>query len=209
MSYLSNTIIEQAGYWAEKWQDGECKSVKNNRGNCIDEIKKQFSKEILGTPWCAEFVSVCVKTACDKLGITNLLPYTRSTAAMLSGSEKNGLTVDSTPKIGSVFYRTRSGGGHVGIVVKITALGIATIEGNSNDAVLARSYSSSEYKNWKFIHTEDMQGGNILKYVFRDGVTLPMYMLGGVGALVGAAYYANKYHHILPPELGINDEFRQ
>lgn len=208
MNYLAQTIIENAAYWQEKWQDGECKSVKNNRGNCIDAIKKQFGKEILNTPWCAEFVSVVVKTACEKLGVQNLLPYTRSTAAMIDGAIKNGLRVDSTPAVGSIFYRKRDGGGHVGIVVKITSAGIVTIEGNSNDAVLGRSYSYTEIASWKFIHIEELGGAGLVQFTFRDGVPTGLWVGSLIVASVGGLWFYNKKHHILPEKLGLNDADR-
>lgn len=204
MNYLAHTIIENATFWENKWESGVCKAKSNNRGNCIDELKSQFGKEVLGTPWCAEFVSVVVKTSCDKLHIKNLLPYTRSTASMLDGAKKNGLLVNSTPAVGSVFYRTRSGGGHVGIVVKITDTGIITIEGNSNDQVKGRSYSYTEIASWKFIHTEEMGDAGIIRYTFRDGIPLSMWVVGGVGALVGAWYW-NKKTNYIPQLNGIDN----
>lgn len=207
MNYLAKTIIENAAFWQEKWQKGECTAKSNNRGNCIDEIKAVFSKEVINTPWCAEFVSVVVRTACAKLAIKNLLPYTRSTATMLAGAKKAGLRVDSTPVVGSVFYRSRTGGGHVGIVAKITDGGIVTIEGNSNDAVLGRSYSGTEIAKWQFIHTEEMGEPGFVKYTFRDGIPTGLYITGGIGVAVGI-YYWNKHKHFLPKELGINDEIR-
>lgn len=197
MNYLARTIIENATYWENKWESGVCKSVKNNRGNCIDEIKSQFSKEVIGTPWCAEFVSVVTKTSCEKLDITNLLPYTRSTATMLSGAIKNGLRVDNTPAVGSVFYRTRSGGGHVGFVVKITDGGIITIEGNSDDQVKGRSYSGTEIASYKFIHIEDMGNPGFVRYTFRDGIPVGLWVTGTVAALVGGWYW-NKQKHFIP-----------
>lgn len=204
MNYLAKTIVENAIFWEEKWKKGECTAKSNNRGNCIDAIKTLFSKEVINTPWCAEFVSVVVRTACAKLAITNLLPYTRSTATMLDGAKKAKLRVDNTPVVGSVFYRTRSGGGHVGIVAKITDGGIVTIEGNSNDAVLGRSYSGTEIAKWQFIHTEEMGSTGIITYTFRDGIPTGIYVAGGIGVVVGI-YYWNKRKHFLPKELGIND----
>ena len=204
MNYLAQTIIENATFWENKWESGVCKAKSNNRGNCIDELKTEFGKEVLGTPWCAEFVSVVVKTSCVKLKVNNLLPYTRSTAAMLDGAKKNGLRVDSTPAVGCVFYRTRSGGGHVGIVVKITDTGIITIEGNSDDQVKGRSYSFTEIAKWQFIHTEEMGGAGIVRYVFRDGVPVSMWVVGGVGALVGAWYW-NKQKNYIPQLNGIDN----
>ncbi len=203
MNYLSNTIIENAAYWQKKWQKNECKSTGNNRGDCLDEIKAIYGGEVISSPWCAEFVSVVVKTSCVKLSITNRLPYTRSTSEMLSGAKKNGLVVDKSPVIGCVFYRSREGGGHVGIVADITNTGIITIEGNTDsakvkDAVLGRSYKFKEIESWQFIHTENMGDTSLFKYVFRDGIPIPLYIATGVGVIGAIAWYYNKKMKFVP-----------
>lgn len=203
MNYLANTIIENAAFWQSKWQKNECDSTGNNRGNCIDELKADYGTIIASTPWCAQFVSVVVKTSCTKLGIKNQLPYTQSSSEMASGARKNGLLVDNTPEVGSVFYHSRIGGGHVGIVAQLTDTGIISIEGNTDsakvkDAVLGRSYKFSEIESWEFIHTENMGSTSLLKYVFRDGIPTGVYIVAGAGVLGGIFWYYNKKMKFVP-----------
>lgn len=201
-TYFGQTLIEQAVYWQEKWIKEACKKLPakdstSGRGGCVDDLKEMFSRTVEGTPWCAQFVSVCYKTAREKLQLKAIgkLPYTQSTATMLNGAKKNGLTVDSTPRVGSVFYRSRDGGGHVGIVVAISDDGtLLTIEGNSDNQVKGRTYDKGKYSGWSFIHVEDEESVSALAYALRDPLSIAKWgaVLGGVGV---ATYKVAKYVH--------------
>lgn len=197
MSLLSNSILENASYWQTFWLNKECSKMEktdssSGRGQCVDIIKKQYAKgaENEGTPWCAQFVSVVIKTTYEKLKLPkSKLPYTASTLVMLDGAKKANLTVDKTPREGCIFFRYRSGGGHVGFVGKIDNNGtIYTIEGNASNAVVARTYNKENYKNWQFIHIQDEYEVNPVNYLFREK-RKKILVFGGIAAFVGGGSY--------------------
>lgn len=95
--------------------------------------------------WCAMFVSWC----CYEAGIsTKIVPrYCGCTAGMAWFVNNNcfGARGEYTPKPGDIaFYRDAdqtTGSTHTGIVVKVDANRVYTIEGNTSDMVARRSYA--------------------------------------------------------------------
>ena len=147
---LTKAIQLEAANWLG------CKSGQK----CLTEIRRLYNeKSITNDAWCALFVWTMTNEACKKLGVSNPLKQTKSTAVMLSEAKKT-LRTDNTPSKGSVFYTTRTGGGHVGFVLNVEGNKFYTIEGNTTN-------SSGEYgvfektrdtktKDYQFIHLEDL-----------------------------------------------------
>lgn len=90
----------------------------NNKGCYV----RQYLNGQENLPWCAGFVSYCVK----KSGLN--LRYTLRAKDYL----KMGKIVNN-PQTGDLIIFSRQGGGHIGIIEKITKDTITTIEGNLGD----------------------------------------------------------------------------
>jgi|GEM_PF-6268916 len=139
---------------ADRWTDCKEQSGTPNRSDCVDTIKRYFGGETKPEPWCAEFVWMVVNQACYILGISNPLPRTKSTRVMLSRSPKAGVKVNKNPSPGCIFFKTRSGGGHVGFVASVKGNTIYTIEGNVNDSV---TWGEREIReDFEFIHIQNI-----------------------------------------------------
>ena len=171
---------------AEKWLDCREDPGRPNRSLCVDQIH-QYGWTINNDPWCAQFMFMVIDKAAKKFGVTNKLPKTASTVAMLNGAKAAGIRVDKKPAIGSImFYSTGSGTGHVGIVVEVGYKDFATIEGNSGDRVLAQKH---DYKDkFQFIHVEEMSFASRLM-IFGLPQTVS---IGLITAIVGGAFWAKK-----------------
>lgn len=88
----------------------------NNKGKYI----KKYLNGQEGLPWCAGFISYCLKKA-------NVdFKYTLRAKDFL----KIGKPV-TNPQAGDLIVFTRKGGGHIGIIEKVTKDKIITIEGNT------------------------------------------------------------------------------
>ena len=148
---LTSAILKEA----EKWLG--CKT--NSPTKCTDEIKKLYNNKVNNEAWCAKFVWAMTNEASKKLGIENPLIKTASTATLLSTAKKT-IRTDSTPGIGSIFYTTRTGGGHVGFVTKINEHKFETIEGNttngSGEYGVWNKTRDMKTKDYQFIHLEDL-----------------------------------------------------
>lgn len=153
MSHFANYIIDEALYWLRR----DCREYQNtpNRGVCVNEIKGRVTDE----DWCALFVWRCIEDAARKSGAKNLLKNTPSTRTMLAAARQSGIRVDSSPALGSVFFRTRgeenSGKGHVGIVCGLNSRDLITIEGNTSDRVGLRWYYRTNIPHYVYIHIQD------------------------------------------------------
>ncbi len=87
----------------------------NNRGAYV----RQYLNGRENLPWCAGFVSYCLK----KSGYHLL--YTLRAKDFL----KYGKLVNN-PQVGDLIIFSRQGGGHIGIIEKVQGKTITTIEGN-------------------------------------------------------------------------------
>jgi len=98
-------------------QIGQGELFGNNRGPAI----RQYLNGREGLPWCAGFVSYCLREAGYEL------PYTLRAKEFL----KFGKRVKN-PKPGDLIVFSRQGGGHIGIVSEVYPKDkiIITIEGN-------------------------------------------------------------------------------
>jgi len=150
----SATIIKEAKKWLG------CEETKQNRSECVDKIQLLYNNKINAEAWCCKFVWAMTNEACKKLGVENPLIQTASTTTLLSNAKKN-LRVDAEPGVGSIFYTTRTGGGHVGFVLEINKNKFKTIEGNTTedggkiDGVWNKNRDINT-KKYQFIHLEDL-----------------------------------------------------
>lgn len=185
---------------AELWLD--CKETSENRSVCVDKIHEYYNGKVVAEAWCAKFVFMITDLVCKDFGFKNFLPRTASTITMVNNAPKKGLRVDKIPAPGSVFFKTREGGGHVGFVIEVDGTIIKTIEGNHNDKVAY--VKRTDYSTYKFIHTEEMPQLNgkrdegMITYekqnIFYDMTYFAltdnnMYYLAGGLALLGASSY--------------------
>jgi len=148
---LTRAILKEA----EKWLG--CKTKSQDK--CADEIKKLYNNRTNDEPWCCKFVWAMTNEACKKLGVPNPLVQTASTATLLSNAKKN-LRVDAEPGVGSIFYTTRTGGGHVGFVLEVNDNKFKTIEGNTTNSKgeygVWNQNRDTKTKAYQFIHLEDL-----------------------------------------------------
>jgi hypothetical protein len=150
MTDFGNYIINEAFYWMRR----DCKehSATPNQSVCVNELKGGVTNE----DWCALFVWRCVEDAAKKSGAKNPLQRTPSTIAMLNAARKSGLRITTTPELGSIFFRPRTGGGHMGVVSGMNSQYIFCIEGNTSNRVGMRMYDrSKQLQNYVFIHVQD------------------------------------------------------
>jgi uncharacterized protein (TIGR02594 family) len=108
----------------------------NNRGFYV----RQYLNGREGLPWCAGFVSYCAK----KSGLN--IPYTLLAKDFLRLGKKV-----NNPQSGDLIVFSRKGGGHVGIVEKVTKDTITTIEGNLGEypsKVKRVNYKKNHIKNF-------------------------------------------------------------
>lgn len=123
--------------------------AKSNKGTFINKWNKSVGCSV-GDAWCASFVSNMLKSGHG--GSESV--YTCSTSTMISQFKNNhhvySFKFDSL-KTADVVYRSRTDGGHVGIVVSINrdAKTFKTIEGNTkcsesdNDCVRYHTYDQN------------------------------------------------------------------
>lgn len=116
-------------------QIGLGETTGNNRGMYI----RQYLNGQEGLPWCAGFISYCFK----KSGIK--ARYTLRAKDYL----KIGKIIDN-PRPGDLIILSRDGGGHIGIIEKVTQDEIMTIEGNVGmfpSTVKRVTYNRNNIKN--------------------------------------------------------------
>lgn len=92
------------------------------------------------TPWCAAFVGACLESA----GVV-------STRFESARSYLQWGDVLSSPLLGSIVVLGRTGGGHVGFVVGLTAAGDPLVlGGNQDDQVSVRRFASSRVLGYRW-----------------------------------------------------------
>ncbi|KLT67795.1 MULTISPECIES: CHAP domain-containing protein [unclassified Flavobacterium] len=97
-----------------------------------------------GYPWCMAFVYWSTQQAALQLGMKNPL---KKTAGVLDQYNSRPLLLQTKPQPGDVFIIDfKNGTGHTGIVDRVTASAIFTIEGNTNDIGGREGYKVSKRK---------------------------------------------------------------
>lgn len=198
---FAKELINEASKWADCKED----PGRANRSVCVDKIHLYVTGRVSSEPWCSEFVSMITDITAKKFNVKNLLPVTASTAYMKSQAEKNGLRVDKSPAVGSVFHYYRDGSlGHVGFIAEVKSDGrLGTVEGNSDDRVTDIRFGfkiRTPHSGYSYIHTEEMAGTKSLPVTKSDYFH---YVLAGSGLLIGGLIYAVKKDYINIPGVDI------
>jgi len=165
---------------------GELKCVEtppgSNRSKCIDDIKRLVFGRTDNEAWCASFVSYIFKITLNQFKKPIDFVQTASTSEILNWGKKR-IIVDRSPAVGSIMYKTREGGGHVGIVSRVSGKNFTTIDGNSGDRV--QENVRNVESNMQFIHTEKYYNyGAFAALAVNPGVSLSSLLLlaaGGYG----------------------------
>lgn len=114
--------------------------VGSNRSACIDEIQKSVVSANKDDAYCAKFVSKILNLTFPFFLKAPPAINTASTIAMRDKAAKLGI-IRSYPVRGAVFFRKRTGGGHVGFVEHIRKnengkiIGFTSIEGNAGKKI--------------------------------------------------------------------------
>lgn len=159
MSQLRNFIIWEA----LAWLDRQC---SESDAACMNEMNAEFirlSGQAATTreAWCAKFTTIIVGRAAIAAGLSsNPHPSTKGARATLDLTAKaRTVPIDKKPEPGDVFYRfsnAAGASGHVGIVVGVDSDQITTIEGNTNDRVMAVRYTMDTVRKasngFQFMH---------------------------------------------------------
>lgn len=118
-----------------------------NRHPTIDGWAKDLSgKWLIGQPWCGTFMAQIFKEA----GLSSKVPkdFFRAKAWEEAGTKL------AKPAYGCVVTFTRSGGGHVGIVVGITKAGmLKVLGGNQSDAVNIQDFDPKRVTAYRWVST--------------------------------------------------------
>lgn len=126
---------------------------KREEGNNSGEMVKGFLKSVglgTGNPWCMAFVYAIFKEFCDSKGIKSPLHPTASVMNFWNESMKkspeccikvkDAIADPTLVKPGQIFIKSRLGGGHTGIVIKVEGDSFVSVDGNSSDQVKLNRY---------------------------------------------------------------------
>jgi len=129
---------------------------KKEEGNNAGEMVKGFLKSIglgTGNPWCMAFVYAIFQEFCTSKGIQNPLYKTGAVLTFWNETKKKSpdCCIDakkaaadpSLVKPGQIFIKSRMGGGHTGIVLRVDGDSFVSIDGNSSDQVKLNRYKIS------------------------------------------------------------------
>lgn len=140
----------------------------DNRGKQVEAILKRVGLGP-GASWCNAFVYTVFDDFCKQKGIPNPLPKTGlvlnhwSTASREVSkkiTKQQALTDPNLVRPGQVFFKTRQGGGHAGVVIGVDTISknFVTMDGNSSDKVSIRKYSLSMPELLGFIdYVDDLE----------------------------------------------------
>ena len=126
---------------------------KREEGNNSGEMVKRFLKSIglgVGNPWCMAFVYAIFEEFCKSKGITTPLYKTGAVLTFWNESKKRSpeccieakaaAADPSLVKPGQIFIKSRVGGGHTGIVIRVDGDSFVSVDGNSSDQVKLNRY---------------------------------------------------------------------
>jgi hypothetical protein len=141
---LADALLSNAskflGCYEDRKINSEGISVGTNRSKCIDEIQKAVVSAKKDDAYCAKFVSKILNITFPFFLKLPPAINTASTITMRDKAAKLGI-IRSYPVRGSVFFRKRTGGGHVGFVESIVKdengkiIGFNSIEGNAGKTI--------------------------------------------------------------------------
>ena len=142
-----------------------------------------------GAPWCDVFVDWLFEKAFGAIGQSMLYQPPKSLGAATRHSAayfKKAGSWSSAPALASqIFFKDNGGIYHTGIVEEITPSLISTIEGNSADSVVRRTYARTSsaiagygIPNWKLVTSQASPVKDTIS------ITLPELKKGDSGAVV-------------------------
>jgi len=141
---LADALLSNASKFLGCYEDRRINeagvSVGTNRSSCIDEIQNAVVSANKNDAYCAKFVSKILNLTFPFFLKMPPTINTASTTAMRDKAAKLGI-IKSYPVRGSVFFRKRTGGGHVGFVEHIKKdengkiIGFTSIEGNAGKTI--------------------------------------------------------------------------
>lgn len=126
---------------------------KREEGNNSGEMVKGFLKSVglgTGNPWCMAFVYGIFDEFCKGKSIANPLYKTGAVLNFWNETKKKspeccieGKAAVADPSLvqpGQIFIKSRQGGGHTGIVLRVEGDSFVSIDGNSSDQVKLNRY---------------------------------------------------------------------
>lgn len=140
----------------------------DNRGKQVEAILKRVGLGP-GYSWCNAFVYTIFDDFCKQKGILNPLPKTGLVLTHWDTANPNvsnkitkqqALVDPVLVRPGQVFFKTRQGGGHTGVVIGVDTVSknFVTMDGNSSDKVSIRRYSLSMPELLGFIdYVDDLE----------------------------------------------------
>lgn len=133
--------------------DGE-KEVGNNGGEMVEGFLKKIGLG-KGLPWCQAFVYAIFDEFAQKRGISNPVPKTgavmnhwKDAPADTKIAAKDASEDPTKVRPGQVFIKSRVGGGHTGIILKVEGDSFVSIDGNSSDKVKINKYKIKDMKGF-------------------------------------------------------------
>ncbi|MBQ8382234.1 MAG: peptidoglycan-binding protein [Clostridia bacterium] len=123
--------------------------VKENGRNNVPYNTWYYGREVCDSAgtgayaWCAVFLSWCA----DQAGLSGAIPKENNVSDLMNYYRKQGRFYERggrIPEMGDLIFFRTSAGRHVGLVLATDRVRVATVEGNTSDAVRLRDYSLSD-----------------------------------------------------------------
>ncbi len=184
--YGKQIILIALGY-AKGWREQHC--VEDDE-DCFKYLFANDYSQVIGQPWCAFFATMVINQAANMLGLDCPIPFGGYSHNVVVYAQKNGIRVDNTPSIGSLFWYATDTGGHTGVIAWMDDKGIITVEGNAGNNLTCvecpkdlksvvvlgnnsnRSYKALANKGVVFIHIEEL--GNTASVNIDDIFKMPI-----------------------------------
>lgn len=135
---LTDEFLSWVGY-LEKASDKNLLDYKADAGYKNQTIfakwyKEDYGKDFQGQPWCAMFVTECVKRALGREIQERIMPHFAYCPDGVNSFKKAGRWTDKNPKEGDIIFFRDSGGTacHVGYVYGADGEKVYTVEGNTS-----------------------------------------------------------------------------
>lgn len=126
---------------------------KREEGNNSGEMVKGFLRSVglgTGNPWCMAFVYAIFEEFCKSKSLVSPLYKTGAVLNFWNEARKRSpeccievkaaIADPTLVKPGQIFIKSRSGGGHTGIIIKVEGDSFVSVDGNSSDQVKLNQY---------------------------------------------------------------------
>ena len=145
-----DTLLESRGLTGERdWMTYASQFLGMTEAKNTDTLRSFLGINPSTTPWCAAFVSACLKQA----GVSGL--RSNAVSGLMTQAKSQGLFRDKnsyTPKPGDIFIEKSGGASHTGFVLSVNSDGTyKTLEGNSSNSVKSNIKRISSNKLTGFI----------------------------------------------------------